>query len=68
MEAAKSWRTTLFGIVTGLCLILPQVAAVLDTDPLTTFHLDLFLAGLSAMGIGVAARDNKVTSEQAGAK
>lgn len=56
-EDIRNWRTTIVGFVTGLAIILSQVIAVLDSDPQTMFKLELLLAGLAAIGIGVAAKD-----------
>ena len=56
-EDIKNWRTTIVGLAAGLGIILTQIIAVLDTDPQTVFSLELFLAGLAAIGIGVAAKD-----------
>lgn len=64
----KSWKTTVLGVIAGLSLILPQIAAALDSDPATVFSLEAVIAGLGAMGIGIAARDNNKSSEQVGAK
>lgn len=63
-----SWRTTVLGIIAGLMLLLPQIGAVVDDDPQTNPQWEQIIAALSAMGIGVSARDNKVASERAGAK
>lgn len=59
-----SWRTTVLGIIAGLPVCLTQVKHLLDDDPATTFSIEQFMAGVGAMGLGLAARDNKVTSEQ----
>ena len=56
-EDIRNWRTTIVGFVTGLAIILSQVVAVLDSDPQTVFSLELLLAGLAAIGIGVVAKD-----------
>lgn len=63
-----SWRTTLAGFVLGLTLIFGQANNMLDNDPSTSFDLQKVLEGLGAMGLGLFARDNGVTSETAGAK
>ena len=67
-RSMKSWRTTALGILAGIGLILAQLKAVLDSDPATVFELEQFLAGLGALGVGWFARDNGVSSEEAGVK
>ncbi len=64
----KSWRTTVLGFVAGISLILVQITNVLDDDPATIFELSQVFAGLAALGIGIFARDNNVTSKAAGAE
>lgn len=63
----KSWKTTVAGIAAGLGIIATQVAYIFDADPNTVFSLEAVLGALGVMGIGFFARDNGVTSEQAGA-
>jgi uncharacterized membrane protein len=63
----KSWRTTLVGFLTAAAIIATQVAYLFDSDANTTFSLEAVFAALGALGIGIFARDNSVTSEQAGA-
>ncbi len=63
-----SWRTTAVGILGGLALLFGQAVAVLDSDPATTPSFERVIEGLGLMGIGWFARDNKVSSEAAGAK
>lgn len=67
----KSWRTTTCGVLALVASAIPLAIAFLDGDPATTVGMEQ----LSAVGMGVAAffglklaRDNSVTSEQAGAK
>ena len=64
----SSWKTTTLGILSGLGIIATQVSYLLDNDAATTFSFEAVIAALGIMGIGIFARDNKVTSEQAGAK
>ena len=64
----KSWRTTVLGILAGLTLLIGQAQAMLDGNPDTQPNVELVLAAIATMGIGVAARDNSVSSEKAGAR
>lgn len=63
----KSWRTTASGVIAAVIVCLTAVGAIIDGDPATNPDW----AGVGAalvMGYGLfAARDNKVTSEAAGA-
>ncbi len=66
MKRRGSWRTTLFGLILGAVGVAQQygikVGRVGNGDWLG-------LAGtMAAVGLGASARDNKVTSEEAGAK
>lgn len=63
----KSWKTTVVGILAGLSIILAQVSYLFDADPQTVFSVEAVFSALGIMGIGFFARDNNVTSEQAGA-
>lgn len=63
-----SWRTTLAGGLPGVIMVLNQLNNFVDSDSKTIFDFSAFLIGLSLCGIGVTARDNAVTSKQAGAK
>lgn len=63
-----SWRTTTAGIAAIVVAIGTAVGALFDADPLTVPDWGAVAAAVMA-GIGLlAARDNKVSSEQAGAK
>ena len=64
----KSWKTTASGFIAGLMMIFGQFQSVFDNDPKTNPSVEVVGAALGLMGIGFFARDNKVTSEQAGAK
>ena len=64
----KSWKTTLFGAGGLATVLFTAVPALLDGDPATNPNWDLVIgAALPAIGL-LFARDNNVTSEQAGVK
>lgn len=67
----KSWRTTTCGILTLIASAIPLIVALIDGDPATA--VDMQELGAIAMGVAAffgftVARDNKVSSEDAGAK
>lgn len=65
----KSWKTTVSGIM-GIIVAGWQLigSPLLDSDPTTVANFSAFIPVL-LVGLGlVAARDNGVSSEQAGAK
>lgn len=67
-EFIPSWRTTLAGIGAILVAVGSAVTAIFDNDPATVADWGAVTAAVIA-GIGlIMARDNKVSSEQAGAK
>lgn len=53
----KNWQTTIVGFLGGLVICATQIIAAFDEDPVTVFELSIFLAGLTAMGIGFLAKD-----------
>ena len=67
----KSWRTTVCGILTAVAALIPAAKALIDGDPATVVDTNEIMVGimglLAAFGFA-AARDNKVSSEDAGAK
>lgn len=63
-----SWRTTMFGIISGLMIVLAEAITAFDSDPKTNPSIPEIFAGFALMGLGSTARDNGVTSEQAGIK
>jgi hypothetical protein len=64
----KSWKTSAAGIAAIVAALATAVGALFDADPLTMPDWGAVAAAVMA-GIGlIAARDNGVTSEQAGAK
>ncbi len=64
----KSWKTTVGGIVLAVSLISGELYKLFDEDPKTEPSIAVIIAAVGALGIGINARDNNVTSEQAGAK
>lgn len=64
----KSWRTTVLGVIAALTVVLQEVGDLLDTSPATSFDLEVVLAAVSTAAALFFARDNKVSSEKAGAK
>jgi len=65
---SKSWRTTTAGVLGALGLILPAIAAAIDGDPATDPNWGVVVpSAIAALGL-LFARDNKVSSENAGAK
>jgi len=70
MNAIKggSWRTTVAGVAAIVVAVGTAVTALLDNDPVTIPDWGAVAAAVMA-GLGlIAARDNGVSSERAGAK
>jgi hypothetical protein len=70
MDAIKggSWRTTVAGIAAIVVAVGTAVTALFDNDPVTIPDWGAVAAAVMA-GLGlIAARDNRVSSERAGAK
>jgi hypothetical protein len=64
----KSWKTTIAGVGAILTAVGHALSALFDNDPSTVVQLDVTVGAILA-GVGlIAARDNGVTSEQAGVK
>ncbi len=64
----KSWRTTVTGILTILVAVAAAGKAFFDGDPSTVPNWEAVIAAVIA-GVGlISARDNKVSSEEAGIK
>lgn len=64
----KSWKTTLTGIAAILTAVGAALTAIFDNNPNTTIDVAVTASAIMA-GIGlIFARDNNVTSEDAGAK
>lgn len=67
-EFNPSWRTTAAGIGAILVAVGSAITAMFDNDPATLPDYGACIAAIIA-GIGlIMARDNKVSSEQAGAR
>ena len=63
-----SWKTTTAGIATIIASVATALSAMLDNDPATIPNWTAVIA-TATTGFGLLfARDNKVTSEQVGAK
>jgi hypothetical protein len=70
MDAFKggSWRTTVAGVAAIVVAVGTAVTALFDNDPVTIPDWGAVAAAVMA-GLGlIAARDNGVSSERAGAK
>jgi hypothetical protein len=63
-----SWRMTLAAAGAALALVWPEVQALFDGDPATHVRWNAVIGSLLLAWMGRIARDNKVSSEQAGAK
>lgn len=63
----KSWKTTLLGVLALLGAVAAAGTAVFDADPNTVPNVNELLAAFTGLGL-MYARDNNVSSEQAGAK
>ena len=63
-----SWRTTLSGVFAGIILLLGQGQTLLDDDPKTNPEYTVIMAAIGMISLGWNARDENVTSEQAGLK
>jgi hypothetical protein len=70
MSAAMkgSWKTTLLGLGPGVAVLLMQLSYFIDGNPSTVVNFNEVLVALGVLGVGLAARDNSVSSEQAGVK
>jgi len=64
----KSWKTTVFGVCAILTAVAGAVSLLADGDSATNPDWTAVCAAVAA-GIGlIAARDNKVSSEDVGVK
>lgn len=64
----KSWKTTWSGVIGGLVILLGQAQTLLDDDPKTNPEYTIVVGAIGMISLGISARDENVTSEQAGAK
>lgn len=64
----KSWKTTLAGIMGFITLAWSQLQFLIDTDPTTNPEWNIVIGAFMALLTGLFARDNDVSSEDAGAK
>ena len=62
----KSWRTTALGVLTFLGALGFQLKYMWDDDPSTLVDWNAVIAAAGVMLVGFTARDNQVTSEEAG--
>ena len=62
-----SWRTNSLGVVMILGAICVAAKALLDTDPETVINIEGTIAAIMAGIALIMARDNNVSSEEAGA-
>jgi hypothetical protein len=64
----KSWKTTATGIITIVIAVGSAVKTLIDNDPSTNPDIGATIAAVT-VGFGlIAARDNNVSSEDAGIK
>lgn len=63
----KSWRTTLFGVISSIASLIVAVPDVVGHNPAAVKAAAFVLAGGLA-GMGMVSRDNNKTDEQSGAK
>lgn len=63
----KSWKTTAAGIGAILVAVGSALTATFDADPATVADWGAVIAAIIAGAGLIMARDNNVTSEQAGA-
>lgn len=67
-KVMASPRTSVAGILGFLAIVSMQLKASFDNDPTTITDWNVIVEAIAVLGIGLAARDNGVTSEEAGAR
>jgi hypothetical protein len=63
-----SWKTTVLGIIAIVMAALTVAKTLIDGDPATNPDWPMVISAVTAGWGLIVARDNSVTSEQAGAK
>lgn len=63
-----SWKTSVAGICMALSMLFGEASNLLDGKPETPVSIENVMFGLSALFMGLTARDNDVSSKQAGAE
>lgn len=64
----RSWKTSLGGIVGALAILFSEAGKFLDDDPNTNPSFEMVGIAIGMLQIGIFARDENISSEQAGAK
>jgi len=68
VKVKKSWKTSAAGIAAIVISIASIAQAQFDADPLTVPNYEIAIAAIMSGLVGLFARDNDVSSEQAGVK
>lgn len=63
-----SWKTTVSGIIVFLSLFFGEIKKEFDSDDKTHANWNVIVEAAGLLWMGLAARDNNVSSEEAGAK
>ena len=68
----KSWKTTVAGFLAGMVLLFPQIEIAFNVYAFggswDNFNFEMVLIAIGLIVGGVVARDNSVTSKNAGAE
>lgn len=67
-KVSSSWRTTFFGLLYSAFVLIGEAYMEFDKNPDTKINWTHVGEALTVLGIGFSARDNNVSSEQAGVK